>query len=439
MRRIFFFILIIIAEWVSSEVHAAQTAVISQIRIQETVSSAQLQFTLTRSVAGRVYYHPRAKQILVEFKDARMDRKIMLSRKRPLIAEVKIEQVAGPVLRFVFILKKNVKWKFTFKQGTPAALELFLKAEKKGPISPVRLTEARSDHPVDVPHSLPKKTVPPIILKNLIQNDMEREAPITRAIIPAKLPGSGSRDSGSAKNPGSDVKKNLHQRRLTIVIDPGHGGKDTGAISAHGRMEKTVVLAISKQLVTLLNQNPRFHATLSRDGDYFIPLRARLILARRANADLFISIHADAALDASASGSSVFALSPHGATTEAARWLARRENAELGDVNLNALKDRSPMLRSILIDLAQTATIQASLRLGNQVLDQLELVNRLHYTHVEQAPFMVLKSPDIPSILIETGFISHPQEEVRLADPLYQKRIALGIAKAIQAYAQKQT
>lgn len=225
---------------------------------------------------------------------------------------------------------------------------------------------------------------------------------------------------------------------LTVVIDPGHGGYDTGAIGSRGTTEKSVVLAIAKRLAIKINQTPGLHAVLTRTGDYYLPLRGRLNMARQNNADLFIAVHADGFFNDNASGVSVYALSTRGATTEAARWLARQENySELGEVALNELKDHSPMVRSVLIDLAQTVTIRDSLRLGTRVLDALDDVSRLHYRHVEQAPFVVLKSPDIPSILIETGFISNPREEQRLGYPDYQDQLAQAICQGIKRYFRK--
>jgi N-acetylmuramoyl-L-alanine amidase len=232
----------------------------------------------------------------------------------------------------------------------------------------------------------------------------------------------------------SEPKKAL----FIVAIDPGHGGKDTGAIGVKGQQEKTVVLAISRKLAQVINRQPGMRAVLTRNADYYIPLRKRLDLARQAKADLFVAIHADGYLNNNAKGASVYALSEHGATSEAARWLAKRENySELGDVQLNSLKDNSTELRSVLIDLAQTATIQASLKVGSSVLSQLNKISSLHYKRVEQAPFMVLKSPDIPSILIETGFISNRAEAAQLASARYQEKLSRAIKTGIQEYVSK--
>jgi N-acetylmuramoyl-L-alanine amidase len=224
-------------------------------------------------------------------------------------------------------------------------------------------------------------------------------------------------------------------RKLIVVIDPGHGGKDPGASGYHRTLEKHVVLAISKRLQQKINRQPGMMAVLTRDGDYFIDLRRRLDISRRYHPDIFVAIHADAFTNAQSHGASVFALSQRGATSEAARWLAEKENySELGGVNLRGLDDKSGMIRSVLIDLSQTATINASLKIGSNVLRDLGRITTLHNYKVEQARFVVLKSPDTPSILVETGFISNPLEEQRLASSAYQEKISQAIFDGIYQY-----
>ena len=222
-------------------------------------------------------------------------------------------------------------------------------------------------------------------------------------------------------------------RLATIVIDAGHGGEDPGARGRRGSREKDITLMIAKRLKTLVDGEPNLRALLTRDGDYYLPLQARVDKARKVRADLFVSIHADAFIRPDARGSSVFALSERRATSEAARWLANKENdADLiGGVSLDT-KDK--YLAQTLLDLSQTATIDHSLRLGNAVLRKLETVNALHKPRVEQASFAVLKAPDIPSILVETAFISNPQEEKRLNDEAYQDRLAHAILDGIRDY-----
>jgi N-acetylmuramoyl-L-alanine amidase len=222
--------------------------------------------------------------------------------------------------------------------------------------------------------------------------------------------------------------------RLTIVaLDPGHGGEDPGAVGPSGLKEKDVVLAVALQLRDRLNTLPGMRAFLTRDEDYFVPLHERVRKARRVQADLFVSIHADAFITPRARGASVFALSESGATSSAARWLAQKENAAdlVGGVNVKA-KDRS-VLRTLL-DMSTTAQIKDSMTAGREVLGQLDRVGRLHKPRVEQAGFAVLKAPDIPSILVETAFISNPDEEAKLADPAYRRQLVDALATGIQRY-----
>lgn len=222
-------------------------------------------------------------------------------------------------------------------------------------------------------------------------------------------------------------------RSITIAVDAGHGGEDPGAHGLHGSLEKNVTLAIARRLQKLIDDEPGMHAILTRDGDYFIPLQGRVIKARKAKADLFVSIHADASPSRDARGSSVFALSERGATSVAARWLAKRENESdlIGGVDLSV---KDPYLAKTLLDLSQTASINDSLRLGKDVLHELRTLNPLHSHQVEQAGFAVLKAPDIPSILVETAFISNPDEEKRLDDDAYQEKMAEAIFDGIKIY-----
>jgi N-acetylmuramoyl-L-alanine amidase len=222
-------------------------------------------------------------------------------------------------------------------------------------------------------------------------------------------------------------------RLITIVLDPGHGGEDPGAIGRGGSHEKNVTLSVARRLKEKIDATPNMRSVLTRDGDYFIPLNQRVQKARRVQADLFVSVHADAFIKPTARGSSVFVLSENGASSSAARWLADKENSAdlVGGVNLGV---KDPYLARTLLDLSQTATINDSLKLGKDVLGELGRINTLHKAHVEQAGFAVLKAPDIPSILIETAFISNPEEEKRLNDEAYQDRMAEAILKGIRRY-----
>ena len=227
--------------------------------------------------------------------------------------------------------------------------------------------------------------------------------------------------------------KEAGQRDVVIAVDPGHGGEDPGARGKRGTYEKDVVLAIGRKLVKLLNQQKGMRAVLIRDGDYYLGLRKRIAKAREHQADLFVSIHADAFRDPRVRGSSVYTLSRSGASNEAARWLAERENSAdlVGGVSL---EDKDDMLASVLLDLSQIGTLQASSEAASRVLSQLKTLGKTHKRKVQQAGFVVLKSPDIPSMLVETAFISNPDEERRLRDPKHQRKVAKALMKGIRDY-----
>ncbi len=270
-------------------------------------------------------------------------------------------------------------------------------------------------------------TVPPDPLATLMKQLAEEQAPA--AARSETAPRAEPDRKGTPAKPGVN-------RFFTIVVDAGHGGEDPGALGRRGTHEKTVTLAIARRLKALIDAEPNMRAVLTRDGDFYVPLATRVDKARRVRADLFVSVHADAFMLPHARGSSVFALSERGATSAAARWLAKKENdADLiGGVNLDG-KDRH--LAQTLLDLSQTATINDSLKLGRAVLGELGGVNSLHKPHVEQAGFAVLKAPDIPSILVETAFISNPEEEQRLASTSYQDKMARAILTGIKRYLAK--
>ena len=227
--------------------------------------------------------------------------------------------------------------------------------------------------------------------------------------------------------------KAFGRRKITIALDPGHGGEDPGAVGQRGTYEKNVTLAIGRKLKRIIDAEPGMRAMLTRDDDYYVPLAARVQKARRVEADLFVSIHADAFREARARGSSVFALSERGATSSAARWLAQSENAAdlIGGVNLDG---KDPVLARTLLDLSQTAQISDSLKVGRHMLDSIGTINALHKGSVEQAGFAVLKAPDIPSILVETAFISNPDEELKLRSDRHQAKFAESMSDGIRRY-----
>jgi N-acetylmuramoyl-L-alanine amidase len=222
-------------------------------------------------------------------------------------------------------------------------------------------------------------------------------------------------------------------RKLVIAIDAGHGGKDPGALGPNGTREKDITLRVSKELAAAINADPGMRAVLIRDDDSFVPLQDRYQRARRAQADLFVSIHADAALNNAASGSSVFVLSTKGASSQAARWLADKENAAdlVGGVSLD---DKDKVLSGVLLDMTQSYTMRVSEDAAEKVLGSLKELGKAHKKEVEHANFVVLRSPDVPSMLVETGFITNPEEERKLSDPQHRKRLAFAIAQGVRAF-----
>lgn len=235
------------------------------------------------------------------------------------------------------------------------------------------------------------------------------------------------------------VDKAHPRRDVIVVVDPGHGGKDPGAVGAKGEREKDVVLSIAQLLAKRLKREKGFDVKLVRNDDFFVPLRKRVEIARKHNADIFISVHADAAPRLTASGASVYCLSEGGATSATARFMAQRENGAdlLGATSLLNLKDKDPMLAGVILDMSMNATIAASLQLGSTVLGSLAAITSLHQKRVEQAGFAVLKSPDVPSILVETGFISNARDSQRLVTARHQQAVADGLFEGLQRYFQK--
>jgi N-acetylmuramoyl-L-alanine amidase len=243
----------------------------------------------------------------------------------------------------------------------------------------------------------------------------------------------GSQTLADSTSPSPRRPQRAVRRLITVAVDPGHGGEDPGAIGKRGTYEKLVTLSIGRQLASLLEDHSDYRVLMTREADYFVPLGVRVSKARRVQADLFVSIHADAWVRTDARGSSVFALSESGATSSAAAELARQQNDadRIGGVNIAS---HNPLVSRVLLDLSTSAQISDSLRFGDAVLHELGSINRLHRGHVEQAGFAVLKAPDIPSILVETAFISNPDEEARLRDQNYQRQMASAVFNGIRGY-----
>jgi len=325
----------------------------------------------------------------------------------PYVSGVRIGRFKPGVIRLVLDLKAQVKPQvFTLRRVGDYGHRLVLDVYPVEPVDPLLALLEKKDPPVQ-PSAIGKPEKPAGNLGSA------QSVPRAAATKPA---------------PATDLA-----RLITIAIDAGHGGEDPGAKGRSGTYEKHVTLAIAKKLKALVDEEPNMRGVLIRNGDYFVQLADRVRKAKKINADLFVSIHADAYIKPHARGSSVFALSERGATSVAARILAEKQNQadQIGGVNLEIYE---PILQQVLVDLSQTATINDSLKLARAVLGEIGGINNLHRAHVEQAGFAVLKAPDIPSILVETAFLTNPDEESILKDEKYQDRMAQAILAGIRKY-----
>jgi len=355
------------------------------IEVKQNAGKTSLSFSLDGAIAHKVFTLTNPDRIVVDFEKTKLAFNLnQLHLNNKLIKLVRSGHPNPQTLRLVFEVTNAVLLRATPWSSTPASNHAFS---------------------LDISASQQQKKAVKLAINN-------KSAPAPIKTVPVKP-----------------------LRNVIVVLDPGHGGKDPGAMGPKRSVEKNVTLAIAIKLKQLIDRQPGMRAVLTRNADYYVGLRDRLTIARKHNGDVFISIHADAFINKQSNGASVFALSQSGATSEAARWLAEKENySELGGVNLRGLDDQSGLVRTVLIDLSQTATISASLHMGEGVLRNLTTMTNLHNHKVEQARFMVLKSPDIPSILIETGFISNPREERNLTDPSYQTQLTQSIFQGLKNY-----
>ncbi len=343
----------------------------------------------------------------------------------PYIKQVRVGQNRPNVVRLVFDLKAEVTPQvFTLPPAGNYKHRLIFDLYPVKQVDPIAAMIEKGDW-TDPPPEVAAAPTP--------KEQLETLKPDTRADPREELKSELKTAEAQTKASEKADKAGKLVRMLTIALDPGHGGEDPGASGKNGSREKDIVLSIAKRLKNKLEEQPNIRVMLTRDGDYFVPLGTRVDKARKVQADLFVSIHADAFVQPTARGSSVFVLSEKGATSSAARWLADKENAAdtIGGVNV---KNHDKQLASVLFDLSTTAQINDSMKLGRAVLGEIGGINRLHKGSVEQAGFAVLKAPDIPSILIETAFISNPEEEAKLLDDAYQNKLADAIVTGIRRY-----
>ncbi len=338
----------------------------------------------------------------------------------PYVSQIRVGQFQPGIVRLVFDLKEPIKPQlFTLDPIAEYQYRMVFDLYPTTPPDPLMELVKNSAHK----ETALVKSNEEIDLIAQFATQKEKEAP--KAPVAQAIP--------DTKTPIPSVK---YKRLITIAIDAGHGGEDPGAIGSMGSKEKHVVLSIAKRLRDKIEAESYMRPFLTRDGDYFVPLNMRVQKARSVQADLFVSIHADAFIETHAKGASVFALSQMGASSTMARWMANKENASdlIGGINI---KTQDRQVANLLLDMSTTAQIKDSLQVGNSILRQIGGFAALHKGKVEQASFAVLKAPDIPSILVETAFISNPQEEARLNDDAYQDRIAQAILNGIQDYFSK--
>jgi N-acetylmuramoyl-L-alanine amidase len=340
------------------------------------------------------------------------------------IAQARVARHKAGVLRLVLDVRTEVRPQaFSLRPVGAYGHRLVLDVYPAEPVDPLLalLGQIETEHPADAPGAAPPKPAASAAARE--------QPPVSAAARPPPPEKPGKRPPIARKPEAAPQVVRL----ITVAIDAGHGGEDSGARGRHGTYEKDVTLAIARKLKARVDAEPNMRGVLVRDGDYYVPLQDRVEKARRVRADLFVSIHADAFVKPHARGSSVFALSRRGATSAAARWLAKRENEAdlIGGVNLDVA---DPYLKETLLDLSQDGTIHHSIKVGRAVLAELGELNTLHKPRVEQAGFAVLKAPDIPSILVETAFISNPAEERKLGQPDYQEQMASAILAGIRKY-----
>jgi len=371
---------------------------VNSVRLWRAPDNTRLVFDLTGPVQHSVFTLTAPDRLVIDINGASLGAPLNVATANTPITAMRSAQRTPTDLRVVIDLKKAV---------TPKSFTLAPNAQYGN-----RLVVDLFDNPADAAPPPPPPTnvatVPAV--------------PVTPTEPAIKLPPApaGKRD-------------------IIVVIDAGHGGEDPGASGSRGQREKDVVLSIARELQRQVNGMKGFRAELTRTGDYFIPLRGRTEIARKKGADLFVSIHADAAPSAAAFGASVFALSDRGATSETARWLADSENRSdlIGGAGNVSLDDKDRMLAGVLLDLSMTASLTSSLNVGQKVLSNIGRVTPLHKQRVEQAGFMVLKSPDIPSILVETGFISNANEASKLSSANHQQALARSISSGVRQFFQQ--
>ncbi len=416
----------------------ASAAQLQDLKLLAMDGQTQAELSLSEKSTYKVFTLANPERLVVDLPATATSGSFKLPGANGVISKVRTGQPTPGTLRVVFDLSESVQTKSRI-EGSGANTRLLIELISPN-AKPVNIsTVATKTAPVKAPES--KVADIKAAMQDVLSLDPKVEVTPavndTREIEQADVK---VENKSSARFPATKTVQSVlgnSQRDLIIAIDAGHGGKDPGAIGPTGVREKNITLATARELARQINAEPGMKAFLVRDNDTFVVLQDRYMRARKAQADLFISIHADAALNGSANGSSVFVLSLKGASSQAARWLADKENAAdlVGGVSLDA-KDKN--LAAVLLDLSQSATMRVSEDVADEVLGSLKDLGKAHKPNIEHANFVVLRSPDVPSMLIETGFITNPNEERKLSDPAHRERLASAIVSGIRGYFSEQ-
>lgn len=431
---------------------AGTSASIIAVRVWPADDYTRVTLESDRALAAKSFLanHPDRLVIDIDGLELSPDLRELLGKVRPddpYIAAVRVGQNQPRVVRIVFDLKQPIAPQVFTIEPVAAyknrlVLDLYPVQERDPLLDLVREKEAAEQAAAQSVQDALGELIDKIGRPQPAASEAERAVaqarpparPAPRPAGPTPPPPPAPTPPPPLKEVAPEMSQAKLDRLIVIAIDPGHGGEDPGAVGPSGLKEKDVVLAIGLKLRERLNSNPKIRVMMTRDADFFVPLGERVRKARRVQADLFVSIHADAFITPKARGASVFALSTGGASSTAARWMADKENAAdiVGGVNTKGVKDDG-VLRAML-DMSTTAQIKDSMKLGGEVLGQIGKVGKLHKGSVEQAGFAVLKAPDVPSILVETAFISNPEEEAKLRDPDYQDELVKALATGIARY-----
>lgn len=420
MRRYWKVLFIFGLQLLAASVHAEQINV-NALRYWNTPDQTQMLFDVTSSPEHRVFLMNNPSRLVIDMRNVNVKRALSQpAPSHPLFSQVRVAAKNNTDIRIVVDLKKDISPKSMSLRTNSMNGRLVVELLGKAQDATVKIAEKEEPRiTADKMSTVKVSDIKPVVEK-VVKEESQKTVNRKVAAAPVEVTKVAKRD-----------------KDIVVAVDAGHGGDDPGAHGQNGTEEKKITLAIAKKLADLINEQPGMKAVMVRKGDYYVDLRKRMQIARAAKADLFISIHADAFQDATVKGASVFTLSNKGATSEAARWLADSENAAdlVGGVSLN---DKEDVLASVLLDLSQTATQDASVNVARKVLRNFEQIGELHYASVQKAGFLVLKSPDVPSILVETAFISNPSEELKLINTAHQSKIAGAIFNGVRSYFSKE-